>query len=348
MGMTIRHDGMGRERCVGRCECATYNTRSGRSETATTSERVAKNKLMTISERVGKNSPVTNWVRTRNLILSGLMVFISIIPVANAQDSTVQDSAVQSSVNQSQSEPQTTIVGQIFQTVAEVFDKEIIDMILYDFFIPADLEDITKVEVIDITGNGYGNNDVLILYPMETIYAIEGPSPELVEIMRSWSFDEFRRDAENLPADEFYPVRADSLVKNDLLIPEEERVNVAQAAVLSDLIASLDRNYQDDDINIRFQRDENGLTFQFWNFNNEALAFTPRPPAVSDTVNVFDLMQITVFDSTIVADTTFYDMLMIHSTVEETVYLPWSGPGSPPPGYEQKTNEAILNSRREE
>jgi len=304
-----------------------------------------------------------------SLFLAGLL-FVSIIPfhTASAQvsteqestgqgssvqesvgrDSTVQDPAVQYSVNQNQSEPQTTIVGQIFQTVAEVFDKEIIDMILYDFFIPADLEDITKVEVIDITGNGYGNNDVLIVYPMETIYAIEGPSPELVEIMRSWSFDEFRRDAENLPADEFYPIRADSLVKNNLLIPEEERVNVAQAAVLSDLIASLDRNYQDDDINIRFQRDETGLTFQFWNFNNEALAFTPRPPAVSDTVNVFDLMQITVFDSTIVADTTFYDMLMIHSTVEETVYLPWSGPGSPPPGYEQKTNEAILNSRREE
>lgn len=273
-----------------------------------------------------------------NIMVAFILVFFMGVMQPDPVLGQVQDGG------QEQTQPSNqrpTRVGQIFPSVAEVFDKEIIDMILYDFFIPADLEDITKVEVIDITGNGWGNNDVLVVYPMESIFAIEGPSPDLVEIMRSWSFDEFRRDADNLNADAFYPMEADSLLENNLPVPDEDRTNVAQAAILSDLIASLDRNYQDDDINLRFQRDENGLTFQFWNFNNEALNFTPRPPAVSDTVTVFDLMQVTVFDSTTVATTTMYDMFMVQATEEETVYLPWSEAADPPQSYDENKRPGL-------
>ena len=212
-------------------------------------------------------------------------------------------------------------VSQIFRPTAEIIDSGSIQELLDALLLPDDPVDVERIEVIDITNNGFGPDDMLVIHPSMNMYIIEQPDPDIAEIMRSWNFEEQQRDASNeLSADYFYPEGADTL---DLdLISEEQMMDLVQNSILSDLLESLNRNYDALPISLRLERDQQGFTFQMWDYEREAFSFTPRPPATPDSIGVHDMMYVLYSDSTIVADTTYYDLMYINRTVENTIYLP--------------------------
>lgn len=210
-------------------------------------------------------------------------------------------------------------VSQIFRNIAEITDPASIQIILDDFLLPENVDEIERLEVIDVSNIGFGSNDVLVVYPSQNVYLIDQPTPQLAEIMRGWSIQEQRRDAENLGSQYFYPAHADTLERWEI---DESEIELVQNSLISDLLLSLERNYNDMPISLRFERDYETFTFQMWNYNEDAFEFSPRPPGVADSIAVNDFLYVLYSDSTVIADTTMYDVIYINKTVEETIYLP--------------------------
>ena len=212
-------------------------------------------------------------------------------------------------------------VSQIFRPIAEVTDLESIEVLIEDFFLAVDPAEVEKIEIIDVTNNGFGPDDIMVIHPMMDVYVLDQPSPAVAEIMRGWSFEEQQRDASNeLSSEYFYPEGADTLDLN--LISDQQMMELVQNSIISDLLATLERNYSAMPISLRLERDQLGFTFQMWNYERDAFSYTPRPPATPDSIGVHDMMFVLYSDSTIVADTTYYDIMYINRTVEETIYLP--------------------------
>jgi len=210
-------------------------------------------------------------------------------------------------------------VTQIFRPIAVINDPGSIETLLDAYLIAINPSDVEMLEIIDVTNNGFGPDDIMVVYPMLEVFYLEGAPPDVEEIMRGWSFEDRRRDSDNLPADYFYPAHADTLESWEI---EESEIVLVENSLISDLLASLNRNYNTDPISILFQRDSDGFTFQMWRFDENAFRFSPRPPATPDSIAVHDLMYVLYSDSTIVADTTYYDLIYVNRTIEDIIYLP--------------------------
>ena len=217
-------------------------------------------------------------------------------------------------------EPEVT---QIFRPIAEIVDPASIETLLFEFLLAEDADEVERIEIIDITNNGFGPDDVLVVYPSTNVYTLDQPGPDVAEIMRGWSFEEQRRDGVNLSPDYFYPAYADTLPPDQI---EETQIELVQNALIADIKESLNRNYDAMPFSLRLERDNEGFTFQMWNYNRDAFSYTPRPPGTPDSVAVNDLMYVMYSDSTVVADTTYYDLIFLNQTIEDIVYLPGREP----------------------
>lgn len=180
-------------------------------------------------------------------------------------------------------------ISQIFRNIAVVTDKESIDILLADFLIPEDVDNVEKIEIIDVSNIGFGRDDIVIVYPSMNVYILDEPSEEISSVMRSWGIQEQRRDASiELTSEYFYPGSIQAVSESEL---DNQQIDLVQRSIISDLLESINRNYLDPEISLRFERDEEGFTFQIWNYNDEAFSYSPRPRTAPDTV-MFDLMYI--------------------------------------------------------
>ncbi|MDZ7765855.1 MAG: hypothetical protein U5K00_15815 [Melioribacteraceae bacterium] len=211
-------------------------------------------------------------------------------------------------------------VSQVFRAIAEISEPSAIQYFIDELFLAETAEETDRIEIIDVSNIGFGTNDVLIFYPSRNVYKIEDYPPELTEQMREWSIEERRVDALNTQTeDQFYPAHADTLEAGQI---EESEIELVQNSLIADILVSLDRNYTDMPISFRFERDEEAFIFQMWDYNENAFDFSPRPPGVADSVAVNDFLYVLYSDSTVVADTTMYDIIYLNKTVEETIYTP--------------------------
>jgi len=257
-----------------------------------------------------------------------------------------------STISMAQTSFEEPEVSQIFRNIAEITDPYSIQLVLDDFFITENVDEVDRIEIIDISDVGFGSNDILVIYPSRNVYMLDQPSQALLETMRNWSITEQRRDGLNtLSADYFYPDHADTLDRWDI---DESELDLVMGSLISDILESINRNYNDMPISMRFERGtfDEGFTFQIWNYNEDAFSFQSRP-ARADTILVNDFLYITYSDSTVVADTTMYDIIYINHAVHETVYIPpyeerlihnvGSLPGT---SLLQGTHQANYNSRQ--
>jgi len=212
-------------------------------------------------------------------------------------------------------------VSQIFRNIAEITDRASIEWILNDFLIAEDPDQVERIEIIDVSNIGFGRDDIVVVYPSLNVYIVEQPSRELSEIMRSWGIQEQRRDASNeLSSDYFYPDFADTLSDEEM---SDRQVELVQSSIISDLLESVNRNYRDNEpISLRFERDQEGFTFQIWNYDRDSFAFHPRPPAAPDSIGVYDFMYMVAADTVIIADTMMYDLMYINKSVQEIIEIP--------------------------
>lgn len=216
-------------------------------------------------------------------LLHYIFLWIVILPVniqAYAQD-IIQDNT------------SSTAITGIFRNVAEISDSAFIELIFNDFLIPENVSEVERIEIIDVSNIGFGSNDILVIYPSRNVYMLDRPSSDdLLRQMQSWRLADKRRDAENrLGADYFYPGKKDSALQElERVYGENPERNLegdlVLNALISDILTSLQRNYTENSISLRFERDDEGFTFQLWDFQEEALVYNERPDP--DTVFIAD------------------------------------------------------------
>lgn len=194
-------------------------------------------------------------------------------------------------------------VDKITVPVVTIEDRELIDFFMLEFFIADTF--VSKMDIIDATGNGFGEDDLVKTYPSEQI-SFPVPSDTAQAIMNSWEFKaNFQIVTDNREPEEFENIETEK----------------AENGIFASILRGVNRNYQDEPMNIWFQRDQNGITFEMWGFNKNLLNYGPPPPTMPDSVTTYDLIHITRTDTLIKTDTTMYDLVYIYKTIKDTVIV---------------------------
>ena len=173
---------------------------------------------------------------------------------------------------------------QVTRPVVEVTDSDLIEYLLFELIIEP-LEAPTRLQVIDVTQNGYGPDDVIVAYPTTETFLIPEFIPDSVQaVMSAWIPEvDFKLDAGNLPSDALA-----ALIDDD-----DVSTNRAEKTILYEVVQAVERNYHDLPVGILFERDSLGFTFQIWDYNPAAMRYTPKQQAVSDSsvFAVFELLK---------------------------------------------------------
>ena len=164
--------------------------------------------------------------------------------------------------------------SQVTRPVVQITDPALIKFLLFELFIEP-LRPPTRLQLIDVTLNGYGPDDVIIVFPSMEVYQVPEAVPDSVQrLMGTWAPEvEFRLDAGNLPSN----------VLLALISSAADSAKRAENAILYDVVQAVERNYRDIPVGMLFERDSVGFTFQLWDYNRPAMTFRPRPAFVSDS-----------------------------------------------------------------
>ena len=194
-------------------------------------------------------------------------------------------------------------VDKMTVPMVTITDPGLIDFFMFEFFIAETL--VTKLEIIDATSNGFGEDDLVKTYPSEAIY-FPIPSDSAQQIMNSWKFKaNFQIVTENRNPEQFEAIESQK----------------AENGIFASIMRGINRNYDDESINIWFQRDDNGVTFEMWGYNIDSLDFSAPPPAVPDSITTYDMVHVFHSDTLIRADSTMFDLIYVYKTVVDTVYF---------------------------
>ena len=200
-------------------------------------------------------------------------------------------------------------------------------------------EDVTRLDVIDATNNGFGPDDIVVTYPSQRTYFLgTDVDREAQDIMDQWAFEaEFRRDASSQVAPEQFDPSRGAPVEAD------ER---AEMAILSDILYALRRNYNEEPVRLMFERSNGAFTFQMWDYEPQSMAFEDRPAGPPDTLVNYDLLYVIATDSLIEADTAYYDILYLQRTVQDSIFIPFDGAEPVTQGTSTSPGSAFTRQRK--
>ncbi len=203
-------------------------------------------------------------------------------------------------------------------------------------------ENVERLDVIDVTNNGFGPDDIVVAYPSQQTYFLGADVDRAAQaIMDEWAFEaEFRRDASSqVPPEQLDPARAPEA------IAVEEH---AEMAILADIMYALRRNYQAGPVRLLFERSEGAFTFQMWDYQPEAMQFVSRPSGPPDTLTTYDLLYVLASDSLIEADTAYYDILYLQRTVQDSIFIPVEGVDPAPSRASGSPGDALRRLREQQ
>ncbi len=201
--------------------------------------------------------------------------------------------------------------SQVTRPVVQVSEPSLISFLL-DALIILTEDQTEMLEVIDITSNGFGPDDVVVVHPTMETHKLPPILPaEVQDLMNGWQLEaNTQYDGANEVAEVYNP---EMVAGTD---------NKAEQSILYDLLRSLERNYLDQPISILFERDQEAFSFQMWDFEEASLRYMPPPPAQPDTVNAYDMLYVVRNDSLIIADTTMFDVFFVSKKVEDVIWMP--------------------------
>ncbi len=152
-------------------------------------------------------------------------------------------------------------IDQLTRPVAVVEDDALIASFLEELFIPA-TDDIWRIDVVDLTGNGWGPDDALILYPSLETYFTHGDVPRVLQrVMKTWELaHDYRLDA---TVEDSRRVQADA-----------HRSQNARDALSGAVLGAIAHYYTGDEIDLRLSREASGLRLEMWNYDPEALRYS--------------------------------------------------------------------------
>lgn len=143
--------------------------------------------------------------------------------------------------------------------MATVQDTVLIGTLLEELLIPAG--DVERIDVIDLTANGYGPDDAIILHPSLETYLVGADVPRGVQdVMKTWELEEdYRLDA--------------TLEDSDRVERDAHQRQNARDALSGAVLGAIDRYYTGEEIDLRLSREASGLRLEMWNYDPAALRY---------------------------------------------------------------------------
>ena len=148
---------------------------------------------------------------------------------------------------------------KLTRSVATVQDTVLIGTLLQDLLIPA--SHVERIDVIDLTANGYGPDDVILLHPSLEAYLVGADVPRGVQdVMKTWELEEdYRLDA--------------TLEDSDRVERDAHQRQNARDALSGAVLGAINRYYTGDEIDLRLSRETSGLRLEMWNYDPAALRY---------------------------------------------------------------------------
>ncbi|KAA3616496.1 MAG: hypothetical protein DWQ05_12260 [Calditrichaeota bacterium] len=169
-------------------------------------------------------------------------------------------------------------IEQINVPKVSLVDAPLIKFFITEFFIPETL--VTQLDIIDATGNGFGEKDIAITHPSEDIYFIF-PSAKAQGLMNEWKFTpNFQIVGENVDPDVYQLLESDR----------------AANSIFSGFLKTLNRNYKGVPIKLWFERGHHGTVFEMWGYEKSKLKYEPAMiPGGRDFVYIYTTVKDTLF-----------------------------------------------------
>jgi len=161
---------------------------------------------------------------------------------------------------------------QITRPVAILTNPNVMQEILSDLLILSP-EELTSIQMVDITSNGYGPDDLLILNPtLEVHYVGDFIPPSLRSLIAQWDFDaDFRYDV----------VR--EVTSSDLITAHLQQD--AAATIAGSCVNAIDDHYEGDDISMLLHRDGESVRVELWGYDPSDLSYGGASESASCEIN---------------------------------------------------------------
>jgi hypothetical protein len=207
-------------------------------------------------------------------------------------------------------EAQDVRVRPVMAYRATVTDPVIIGQLLHQQSIPAE-GTVDSIEIVDAMADGFGGNDLVVLYPSKQVFVLMAVEEPLKTVMDNWHYNLQQRTTPNTTSRE--------------LADQARSERSPFAGLLSHIMRGLEAYYSGTVIEGAFRRDESTAFLALWNFVPDSFKYREQGTAgASDTLRYYDLLQIVSRDTTYVADSTIYDVIYVYKTYHDTVYVPAS------------------------
>lgn len=171
---------------------------------------------------------------------------------------------------------------------------------------------ITSLDVLDLTLNGFGENDLVITNPMRNPYILTLIPDTLKIIMRNWESVELK----NLVQDA-------NITSEEVAEADYGSEHKFAQTILISVLRVLEKFYHANSVRFSFFRDEQVTSISMWDYKKDSLSFQLTDGfSFSDTVQSFDILYLSNTDTIFFNDTLYYDLLYIYQTVQESVFVP--------------------------
>ena len=182
----------------------------------------------------------------------------------------------------------------------------LIGELLEQQLIPVPVSEVKTLVIHDLTSDGFGEGDVLELLPQGEVHVLTGLSVSLRQRMREWTFAANRE------------VRAPVNVTQE----ELRQANQPVASLLADLLAASHNNLGAGPFELALDRNQEELVLRIWDYSSDSLYSRGNLATEAGfDRRVMDVVQIVRQDTTYIVDQTLHDLLILESTVVDTVYL---------------------------
>ncbi len=181
----------------------------------------------------------------------------------------------------------TVVVQQEVIPVAYIDDPGLIASIIESNLIPADADSVKKIRFIDITRNGFGDNDLLTLFPSRQTYPFIVDAT-LANVMQSWHFNTGQQLITTNREPEFF----------EHLLPTG-----LQSRILAGILRTVNQNYHNLPIKLYFSRDSTGsVRLDLWGMDTTGAVLNWHPPSIrqsrsTGTDTIYIVQRDTIFVS---------------------------------------------------
>jgi len=158
------------------------------------------------------------------------------------------------------SSTQAQTFDRLIRPMVTLSDRETIELILNELLIlPPD--SLTTMNMIDVTANGYGVDDLIILNPSGQVHHLDAYTPPVLQqLMATWSFEaDYRYEALR---SETPTALLSAHISQD-----------ASSAIAGSCVNAIASHYEGDEMNLLLSQSQGTVRLEMWNYDPLAMSY---------------------------------------------------------------------------